>query len=93
MRDSNLWRRALGVDKRTVLDKALYDEDEDLVVVSARTRKAAKPRCGICSKVCGLYDRGEGCRRWRALDVGVTRCYIEAESPRVRCGDHGVVVA
>src|SRR5437879_2777617 len=33
-----------------------------------------------------------GARRWRALDLGVIPTYIEAEVPRVRCKDHGVVV-
>ena len=32
-------------------------------------------------------------RRWRALDLGTVRAVVEAESPRVRCRDHGVVVA
>lgn len=39
------------------------------------------------------YDRGEGRRRWRHLDLGVVRSFIEAEAPRVRCPEHGVVVA
>jgi transposase len=35
---------------------------------------------------------GEGRRRWRALDLGTTFAFVEAESPRVRCRHHGVVV-
>ena len=42
---------------------------------------------------CGGYDAGEGRRRWRALDAGTMRVFIEAEAPRVRCAEHGVVVA
>jgi transposase len=37
--------------------------------------------------------RGEGRRRWRALDLGSIRAFLEAHSPRVRCAQHGVVVA
>jgi transposase len=33
-----------------------------------------------------------GACRWRALDLGVIPTYIEAEVPRVRCKDDGVVV-
>jgi transposase len=44
-------------------------------------------------QACGRYDNREGRRRWRALDLGVVMAYIEAEAPRVRCPDHGVVVA
>ncbi len=36
---------------------------------------------------------GEGWRRWRALDAGTIRVFIEAAAPRVACRDHGVVVA
>ena len=37
------------------------------------------------------HDRGEGRRRWRALDLGTTKAFVEADAPRVEC--HGVVVA
>lgn len=43
------------------------------------------------------YDEGgrgeRHLRRWRALDLGFTRCYLEAGAPRGRCSEHGVVVA
>src|SRR5215210_9241605 len=35
---------------------------------------------------------GEGRRRWRALDVGMARALVQADAPRVRCRDHGMVV-
>jgi transposase len=38
-------------------------------------------------------DAGSGRRRWRALDLGTVRAVPEADAPRVRCPDHGVVVA
>ncbi|MPY92141.1 MAG: ISL3 family transposase [Acidimicrobiia bacterium] len=63
------------------------------MVVSVRPRRATKRRCGRCGARSGRYDNGEGRRRWRALDLGVVKAYVEAEAPRVRCRDHGVVVA
>jgi len=33
-----------------------------------------------------------GRRRWRALDLGSTKAFLEAEAPRVTCRRHGVVV-
>jgi transposase len=42
---------------------------------------------------CPGYDLGDGRRRWRALDLGTTFCYLEADAPRVECRRHGVVVA
>jgi transposase len=47
----------------------------------------------VCGRRARGYDRGEGARRWRALDLGSTRAYLEAEAPRVECRQHGVVVA
>src|SRR6188472_920211 len=38
------------------------------------------------------FDLGEGRRRWRALDLGTTVAFVEADAPRVTCREHGVVV-
>jgi transposase len=79
---------------KVVVEDVAIDERHEALVVSVRPRKgAAKPRCGVCARRCARYDRGGGRRRWRALDVGIWRCFLEAEAPRVTCPDHGVVVA
>lgn len=93
MRDATVWRRVLGVDQATVIDKIVFDDDEDVVIARVRHRRSARLRCGVCGGLAPGYDQGEGRRRWRGLDVGVTRCYLEANAPRVRCAEHGVVVA
>lgn len=92
MRSTTLWARLLGVGKAVVED-VTFDEDDECVVVSVRPRKATKRRCGRCGRRCPGYDQGEGRRRWRALDLGTIRAFLEADSPRVRCTDHGVVAA
>ena len=92
MRSTTLWARLLGLVKAVVED-VTFDEDDECIVVSVRPRKATKRRCGRCGKRCPGYDRGEGRRRWRALDLGTIRTYLEADSPRVRCPDHGVIAA
>ena len=38
-------------------------------------------------------DHGDGRRRWQALDLVPLRAYLEAEAPRARCPEHGVIVA
>jgi transposase len=63
------------------------------VVVSVRPKAGERRRCPHCRRRCAGYDDGEGRRRWRALDLGTTRCLLEAEAPRVQCRRHGVVVA
>jgi transposase len=90
-----VWARTLGVERGVVIeDVACEDTGEDeVIVVSCRLRTNAARRCPHCRARCGLYDQGEGRRRWRALDSGTTRVFIEADAPRVRCGGHGVTVA
>jgi len=88
-----LWARVVGVDRRVVIEGVEGDEASDAIVVSCRLRKGVKQRCGVCQRRSGRYDQGEGRRRWRALDAGTTRVFIEADAPRVSCRDHGVTVA
>jgi transposase len=66
--------------------------DEEMVV-RARPRRRDVSRCGLCGRRAPGYDRGEGRRRWRALDLGRTKAFVEAAAPRVECRQHGVVVA
>jgi transposase len=87
----------LGVEK-TVVESVEFEEGDDRdgggrLVAHVRATRTARGRCGMCGRRCGRYDAGEGRRRWRALDAGATRVFIEADAPRVRCADHGVVVA
>jgi transposase len=70
----------------------VYCGDEGGVVVAVRLKWRERDRCGVCRRRCPGFDLGEGRRRWRALDLGTTFAYVEADAPRVRCRDHGVVV-
>src|SRR3990170_8530907 len=90
VRSARVWARLLGVEQAIIEDVAL---EADALVVSVRLRKRDRSRCGICRRRCRGYDAGDGRRRWRALDLGATRAYLEADAPRVRCPEHGVVVA
>ncbi len=92
MQNATLWRALLGVEK-TVVEEVEYDEDEQVLVAHVRSRARARGRCGRCQRRAPAYDRGEGRRRWRALDLGTVQVWLEAESPRVLCGEHGVTVA
>lgn len=92
MRNTSVWQRLLGL-ARTVIEGVELDEVAGTVVVSVRPSKGAARRCGHCGCRAGLYDRGQGRRRWRALDVGELRCFVEADAPRVNCPTHGPTVA
>jgi transposase len=90
MRGIRVWARLLGLRRAVVEDVRIGREGE--VIVSVRPGWRERDRCGVCRRRCPGYDLGEGRRRWRALDLGTTFAFVEAESPRVRCGRHGVVV-
>ena len=92
MRNRIVWQRACGL-KRTVVEGIEFDQDSEAVIVSVRPSSKARGRCGHCGKRSPRYDHGEGRRRWRALDLGSTRVFLEAESPRVSCRAHGPTVA
>ncbi len=92
MRSARLWAALLGL-VAVVVEGVDFDEDAGAVVVLVRPRKATRRRCGRCGARCPRYDNGEGRRRWRALDLGTVLAYVEADAPRVRCVEHGVVVA
>ena len=93
MQSKRVWARVLGGERGVVIEHVELDDDAGVVVVRCRLRKAVARRFGRCQKRCPGYDSGEGPRRWRALDAGTTRVFIEADAPRVRCAEHGVTVA
>ena len=92
MRDLSVWQRACGLT-RTVVERVDFDDGAGAVIVSVRPAAKARGRCGRCGRHGPKFDRGEGRRRWRALDVGSTKVFLEADAPRVRCRDHGPTVA
>jgi transposase len=65
----------------------------EVLVLRVRPKATAAGRCSRCLTRCPGYDSGDGERRWRTLDVGTTKAYLQAAAPRVECPEHGVVVA
>lgn len=92
MRDVSIWRGLLGVEN-TVVERVEFDEDEQLLVAHVRPTSRRRGRCGACGRRSPGYDGGAGRRRWRTLDLGTVQAVLEAESPRVRCREHGVIAA
>jgi transposase len=92
VRNKSVWERACGLTN-TVVEGVEFDDAADAIVVSVRPAAKARNRCGRCRRRSSRYDHGEGRRRWRALDLGTTKVFVEAHAPRVRCREHGVTVA
>ena len=91
MRGIRVWARLFGLQRTVLEDVTVGIEGE--VIVAARPDWRERDRCGVCRRRCGRYDAGEGRRRWRTFDLATTLCFLEADAPRVRCRQHGVVVA
>ncbi len=91
MRNANVWHKVLGL-VHTVIEGIAFDERTDALVVCVRPRKGARRRCGRCQQRAPWYDRGEGRRRWRGLDLATKKVFLEADMPRVNCRTHGPTV-
>ncbi|HEY6425579.1 MAG TPA: transposase family protein, partial [Pseudonocardiaceae bacterium] len=94
VRVAGVWRAVLGVE-HTVIEGVGLEQvgAEEVLVARVHPVRSRRSRCGRCGRRSPGYDRGEGRRRWRGLDAGTTRVYLEADAPRVACPEHGVVVA
>jgi len=81
MRVSTAFNRLLQVPGASVV--AVSFEWVGVVVsLRRRARRLVCPRCGCLGRA--GYDRRER-RRWRHLDLGSMRCYLECELRRFRC--------
>jgi len=89
--NKRLWARLLGVEG-AIIEDVEWEPDEG-VFVHVRAGYNQTQRCPHCGRRSAWEDNGEGLRRWRALDLGLVRVWLIAEAPRVRCREHGVVVA
>lgn len=93
---SRLWAELLGCEN-TVIEDVQWQEAGGgagpVLVAHVRPCRRVMRRCGRCGRACPGYDRGRGRRRWRALDLGTVRAYLEAGAPRVACPVDGVVTA
>ena len=91
-----VWKVLLGVERQVVVEGVeveVGDDGEVVLVASVRPVRRQVSRCGRCLRRCPGYDQGQGRRRWRGLDLGSVRVFLQAQAVRVRCGEHGVVVA
>lgn len=85
----SLLRKLLAVTL-TVVESARFEDG--CLVVSVRPRRTRMSRCPACGRRRPVYDGGARVRRWRSLDLGSTRTYLEYAVRRVECPEHGVRV-
>lgn len=92
MRKKRVLQTAFGLEN-AVVEGVDFDEVAAALIVSVRPTAKARHRCGRCGRRSPRYDQGAGRRRWRALDLGTCRVFLEADAPRVTCKAHGPTVA
>ena len=92
MRNARMLLRALGVERAMVEDVRWVGGPVQSLHVSVGLTKKDARRCAECGRRCPTYDRGEGLRKWRTVDVGLSPAYVLTEAVRVRCPEHGVAV-
>lgn len=79
MRVTTAFNKMLGLVGASVAGVTFCPEG---IVVSLRRRKGMH-RCQCGQKTWSVYDRSV--RRWRHLDLGASRCFLQAEICRIDC--------
>ncbi len=85
MRVTTALNRLLRLPGATVTDLS-FTADGVVVTVRLRRRRTV---CSGCGQTGRQHRHGRRVRRWRHLDLGATRCWIECELRRVYCRDCG----
>jgi transposase len=89
MRDTDLFRMALGIEPPWVVTKSDFDAAAkrlDIHLDFARGSRFACPQCGIAG--CLAYDSEE--KTWRQLNFFQHEAYLHARVPRVTCTSCGI---
>jgi transposase len=85
MRATTAFKRLLRLPGASVIDVG-FEAQGVIVTVRLRRRRRA---CSGCGQIGGQIH-GRRVKRWRHLDLGCTRCFIECELRRLWCPDCGV---
>lgn len=91
MLNKTILKKALNV-KHTAIDDVTFSAD-DAIIIRVHPTKGEQCRCGKCRRKAPRYDVGRGLRYWRACDWSTHKVFLEAESYRVNCPEHGIVAA
>jgi transposase len=94
VRVNKVLKKVLGLGREVVIvGRELTGVDDETVrpklEVQVRLRAGRRGRCGRCDTKAAWYDRGDGRRRWRHVDVGYVTCELVTEMRRVSCPVHG----
>jgi transposase len=86
VRVTTAFKRLLGLPGASVIDVSFTGTG---VVVTVRLRRRRRV-CSTCGQTGRLEIHDRRIKRWRHLDLGASRCWIECELRLLRCPDCGV---
>lgn len=84
MRDRELYRQLLGLERPWTVDAVDLGPSTVEVRLKCDARRLPCPECGEC---CSRYDTRQ--RRWRHLDTMQYQTILVADVPRIDCPEHG----
>ena len=94
MRLEEFIKTLIGFERMDVLDFEIeedkYHPEENVFIASVVLWEEEQYRCPKCGQKCGKYDRANHVKRWRSLDLGKNKFFIECCIPRCICPEHGV---
>lgn len=85
---NKILRDALGLHE-TIIES--IDIEENTVIVKVRPYARQQHRCSECGRRCPTYDRAKSARRWRAMDLGSAKCFLEYRMERISCPEHAII--
>ena len=85
----------LGVEHAVIESVELEADGRggEVLIARVRPKGGVARRCSRCQRRCPGYDTSADSRRWRGLDLGSMRVFLQATTRRVSCPEHGVIVA
>lgn len=89
MKDTELYARILGLQTPWSVTDVALDSTQHAVTVFVSSDADWQWCCPQCGRAAPRYDKRT--RQWRHLDTMQFKTLLEAEVPRVRCPEHGVL--
>lgn len=90
MRDTKVVEMLLCIQGLRVVDVTMCREDREIVIdVETKKRRHFCPLCPFATS--SRYDRPASARRWRQINLGVYRVWLQMQMSRLECPKHGVI--